>query len=86
MRKSAELQSKQKINTGRKPATKHAAEDFGRKLLEVIVYNRSTRAGEKLTVDDLVETSEIGDGRCQILSWPVLTLHPKVGSSSKTIP
>ena len=34
---------------------------IGRKLLQVIVYRESCRIGGKLSVDDLVETSEIGD-------------------------
>ena len=29
--------------------------------MEVVVYDKCCRVGEKLTLDDLVETSEVGD-------------------------
>ena len=47
--------------TNRKRPSKQAASAKGRKLLEVIVYHESCRIGGKLSVDDLVETSEIGN-------------------------
>jgi hypothetical protein len=37
------------------------AEKIGRRLLDVIVYVKSGRVGEKLSLGDLIETSEIGD-------------------------
>jgi hypothetical protein len=40
---------------------KQTAEAIGRKLLDVVVYRKHCRIGNKLTLDDLAETSEIGD-------------------------
>ena len=40
---------------------KQTAEAIGRKLLHVVVYSKSCRVGGRLTLDDLAETSEIGD-------------------------
>lgn len=37
------------------------AEVIGRRLLDVVVYGKSCRIGRKLILDDLVETTEIGD-------------------------
>ena len=34
---------------------------MGRRLLEIVVYDKRCRIGGKLTLDDLAETSEIGD-------------------------
>jgi hypothetical protein len=53
-------------NIGRRPTgtvrgDRKAAEAIGRKLLDVIVYGKSSRIGDKLNVDDLAGTSEIGD-------------------------
>jgi hypothetical protein len=45
----------------RKRPSKLTAETIGRRLLEIVVYERCCRIGEKLTLDDLVETSEVGD-------------------------
>ena len=36
-------------------------EAIGRRLLEIVVYDKCCRVGGKLTLDDLVETSEVGD-------------------------
>jgi hypothetical protein len=41
--------------------TKQTAAATGRKLLDVVVYSKRCRIGGKLTLDDLAETSEIGD-------------------------
>ena len=38
-----------------------AAEPMARKLLAAIVYDRGCRVGDKLTLDDLIETTDIGD-------------------------
>jgi hypothetical protein len=46
---------------GEKPPSEQRVEDIARKLLEIIVYRRVSKAGDRLTVGDLVETSEIGD-------------------------
>jgi hypothetical protein len=45
---------------GKRPG-KQMAETIGRRLLEIVVYERCCRIGGKLTLDDLVETSEVGD-------------------------
>jgi hypothetical protein len=42
-------------------ASKQTAAVLGRKLLEVVVYSKNCRIGGKLTLDDLAETSEVGD-------------------------
>jgi hypothetical protein len=34
---------------------------LGRRLLEIVVYDKGCRIGGTLTLDDLAETSEIGD-------------------------
>ena len=34
---------------------------FGRRLLEIVVYDRCCRIGGAVTLDDLAETSEVGD-------------------------
>jgi hypothetical protein len=39
----------------------HTAEPIARKLLDVIVYSKGCRIGDKLTLDDLIETTDIGD-------------------------
>jgi hypothetical protein len=39
---------------------KQTPQTLGRRLLEIVVYNKSCRIGGKLTLDDLAET-EIGD-------------------------
>ena len=36
-------------------------EATGRKLLEIVVYGKCCRVGGTLTLDDLAETSEVGD-------------------------
>jgi hypothetical protein len=46
---------------GRSRPRRQAAEDFGRRLLGVIVYAKGSRIGDKVSLDDLAETSEIGD-------------------------
>jgi hypothetical protein len=37
------------------------AEPIARKLLDVIVYDKGCRIGDKLTLDDLIQTTGIGD-------------------------
>jgi hypothetical protein len=37
------------------------AEPKARKLLNVIVYDRNSRIGDRLTLDHLIETTDIGD-------------------------
>jgi len=36
-------------------------EAIGRQLLDVVVYAKGCRVGDALTLDDLAETSEVGD-------------------------
>jgi hypothetical protein len=45
----------------KKQPGKQTAEAIGRKLLDVVVYRKHCRIGNKLTLDDLAETSEVGD-------------------------
>ena len=45
----------------RKRPGKQTAEAIGRRLLDVVVYGKSCRIGRKLVLDDLVDTTEIGD-------------------------
>lgn len=47
--------------SGRKRQSKQTAQAIGRKLLEVVVYSKGCRIGRRLTLDDLVATTEIGD-------------------------
>ena len=44
---------------GRASAEDHSG--LGRRLLEIVVYDKSCRIGGTLTLDDLAETSEVGD-------------------------
>jgi hypothetical protein len=56
--------AQQNIARGRisrkRPGTQ-TAEAIGRRLLDVIVYGKSCRVGDKVILDDLAETSEVGD-------------------------
>jgi hypothetical protein len=45
----------------RKRPAKQSAEAMGRRLLEIIVYDKMCRIGATLSLDDLAETSEVGD-------------------------
>ncbi len=45
----------------RKRPGKRTAEAIGRRLLEIVVYDKCCRIGGTLTLDDLAETSAIGD-------------------------
>ena len=45
----------------RKRPGNQTAEAIGRRLLDVIVYGKSCRVGDKVILDDLAETSEVGD-------------------------
>ena len=38
-----------------------SAEAIGRRLLEIVVYDKCCRVGGSLALDDLAETSEVGD-------------------------
>ena len=54
-------QNTDRRRVSRKQPKKPTAEAIGRKLLDVVVYGKHCRIGNKLTLDDLAETSEIGD-------------------------
>ena len=47
----------------RKRPGAQTAEAIGRRLLDVIVYGKSCRFGDKVILNDLAETSEVGDWR-----------------------
>jgi hypothetical protein len=46
---------------GREHPRKQTEAAIGRKLLDIVVYEKKCRIGGKLFLDDLVETTEIGD-------------------------
>jgi hypothetical protein len=47
--------------TSRGRPRRQAAEAIGRRLLDVMVYAIGCRIGDKVSLDDLAETSEVGD-------------------------
>jgi hypothetical protein len=49
-----------RLRTARKRPNKQTPETIGRRLLEIVVYDKCCRIGGKLSLDDLAET-EIGD-------------------------
>jgi hypothetical protein len=44
----------------------HTAEPMARKLLAAIVYAKGCRVGDKLILDDLIETTDIGDWKMSV--------------------
>jgi hypothetical protein len=56
-----EQQGLRHARVGAKRPREQTAEIIGRRLVEIVVYSKSCRTGGKLTLDDLVETSEVGD-------------------------
>ena len=50
---------RRRFNT--KPPNTQAAEAMARKLLDVVVYRKNCRIGGRLELDDLCDTSEVGD-------------------------
>jgi hypothetical protein len=48
-----------RISRGR--PRRQAAEAIGRRLLDVVVYAMGCRTGEKVSLDDLAGTSDVGD-------------------------
>jgi hypothetical protein len=54
-------QNIERDRTNRKRLGKQTAVALGHELLEIIVYRRTCRIGDKLSVDDLAESSEVGD-------------------------
>jgi hypothetical protein len=54
--------TEQRITKSFRIASRQAdAEALARRLLEIVVYDKRCRIAGKLTLDDLAETSEIGD-------------------------
>jgi hypothetical protein len=51
----------QRRRIARKRPGRQSAEAIGRRLLEIVVYEKCCRIGGSLALDDLAETSEIGD-------------------------
>jgi hypothetical protein len=53
----------QKAGSGRTSSRSRdqSAEAIGRRLLDVVVYAKGCRVGDTLMLDDLAETSEVGD-------------------------
>jgi hypothetical protein len=43
------------------PKRQHSPETIGRRLLEIVVYDKRCRIGGTVSLDDLAETSEVGD-------------------------
>jgi hypothetical protein len=58
---------------------KQAPEKMGRRLLEIIVYDKFCRIGGTLTRDDLAETSEVGDWKVPDFKGPVRSRYLRVG-------
>jgi hypothetical protein len=54
-------QNIRRARIGRKRPGNRTAEAIGRRLLDIIVYGKSCRIGDKVILDDLAETSEVGD-------------------------
>ena len=61
MGEHAAQQSTGRSRTDRKGQSTRTPQALGRRLLDVLVYAKRCRSGGSVTVDDLVETSEIGD-------------------------
>jgi hypothetical protein len=72
----AKTSHRQRITERRRIAPKspgkQTPETMGRRLLEIVVYTKRCRIGGTLTLDDLADTSGIGN-------WPVPTRRPRVG-------
>jgi hypothetical protein len=57
----------------RKGPSKQTPEMIGRRLLTIVVYDKRCRIGATLTLDDLAETSDIGDWKMPDFKQPVPT-------------
>ena len=51
----------ERTRIGRKQAGKQTPEQIARRLLKIVVYDKQCRIGGTLTLDELAETSEVGD-------------------------
>ena len=59
-----EYVAQQNIGRGRSKRSgpgSQTAEAIGRRLLDVVVYTKGCRSGDTLMLNDLAETSEVGD-------------------------
>jgi hypothetical protein len=56
-----EHRNTERPRTVRKHPSKQTPETIGRRLLEIVVYDKCCRIGGKLSLDDLAETSEVGE-------------------------
>jgi hypothetical protein len=54
-------QGLRRTRIARKQSGQQTPGAMGRRLLEIVVYDKRCRIGGKLTLDDLAETSEVGD-------------------------
>ena len=54
-------QNSDRSGTDRKGPSKQTPQMLGRRLLDILVYTKRCRGGGSVTMDDLVETSEIGE-------------------------
>jgi hypothetical protein len=61
MGERTEQRTTERPRIARKRPGKQAPETMGRRLLAIVVYDKRCRIGATLTLDDLAETSEIGD-------------------------
>jgi hypothetical protein len=52
--------------TGKTRTEARTAEPIARKLLDAIVYDKGCRVGDQLTLDDLIETTDIGDWKMSV--------------------
>ena len=56
-----EHQGARQVRIARNRPGKQTAETIGRRLLAIIVYGKSCRIGAKLSLDELADSSEVGD-------------------------
>jgi hypothetical protein len=61
MRAHPEQRITDRRRNARKRPGKQTAETIARRLLEIVVYDKRCRIGGTLSLNDLAETSEIGD-------------------------
>lgn len=61
MGENIEQQGLRSARIASKRPTERASEKIGRRLLEIVVYRKNCRVGATLTLNDLAETSEVGD-------------------------
>jgi hypothetical protein len=57
---------------------KQTPETIGRRLLEIVVYDKRCRIGGTLTLDDLAETSEVGDWKMSQFNAALYSISPSL--------